>query len=192
MRAPRQGAVDDVRHLGDGEVVDVAQRKGGAVLRREPLECVLGTHGVEAFVPWVEGLGSVAGDGAESTLLPRRAPPVVGQLVAGDTNQPRGRECRRAAAANCVHGGEECLSGEVLGQRRRAAAGQEIAVYNRERAVIQGEKCCSGLIRGRRHAAHIMGVVRDATTPTVPRGDGAARAPLGPRMDDRPRPRGGE
>jgi len=71
--------------------------------------------------------------------------PVVGQLVPSYTNQPSGRHPDGRIAADRVDGGQEGLPGQVLRHRRLPAPGQQVAVHDRQRLVVEREQRGTGL-----------------------------------------------
>ena len=91
---------------------------------------------------------------------------MAGELVPGHPDQPRYRRIGRARLADRVHGGQERLGREVLGQAGVAAAGQQVAVDVRQRIAsysFSSPSAGSGRTCGVRHT---LIVVRAAGTPT--------------------------
>jgi len=81
-------------YVGDGQVVQVAQRKHAAVIRREALEYGLRTQRFELHIPWILGLGCGASHRAQVPLLARFASPMIDELVTGDADEPGCRDGR--------------------------------------------------------------------------------------------------
>jgi len=91
----------------------------------------------------------------------------------------------RARLADRLHGGQERLGREILGQAGVAAAGQQVAIDVRQRIVIQlqqPERRVGPHLRVR----HTFIVVRAATTPTARTGlfpmDKVTAGTRGPRQ----------
>ena len=106
-------------------------RRNGAAVERPPTDQPYGRGSVIVDPRWL------AVQQAQPALLPLDPPPVVGKLVPGNPDQPRDRRIGPARLADRVHGGQERLGGEVLGQAGVAAAGQQVAVDVRQRIVVQ-------------------------------------------------------
>ena len=164
-----QGAVDEDGHLGDGQVVEVAQGEHHPVVGRQPVEDGRRPEGVELGVPRVVEAGLVGGDGAQPPLLPGLAAPVVDELVAGHGHQPLGRDVGVAVAPHGLDRGEERLGGEVLGHGHvSAAAAEQVAVHVGEGVVVEGERAAGpgSFVDGGHLSSHTPTVARPARPPT--------------------------
>ena len=152
-------------HLGHRQPVEVTQRERGPVVRAEPVEHFAGADPVDDRLPWVVDAGRLTVQQAQPALLPLDPPPVVGELVPGHPDQPRDRRIGCARLADGVHGGQERLGREVLGQAGVTAAGQQVAVDVRQCVVVQlqqPERRVGLYLR----VPHILIVVRAAGAPT--------------------------
>ena len=160
-----RGAVQVPGHLRPRQPVEVAQRERGPVVSAEPVEHLAGTDPVNEHLPRIIDARRLAVQQAQPTLLPLDPAPVVGELVPGHPDQPRDRRPGRARLADRVHGGQERLGRELLGQAGVAAAGQQVAVDVRQRIVVQlqqPERRVGPHLRVR----HTLIVARAADTPT--------------------------
>jgi hypothetical protein len=83
-------------------------------MRAEPVEHLAGTDPVDDCLPWVIGARRLAVQQAQPALLPLDPPPVIGEFVPGNPDQPRNRRIGRARLAGRVDGGEERLRRDVL------------------------------------------------------------------------------
>ena len=94
--------------------------------------------------------------------------PVVGQLVAGDADQPRDAQLRGVGFPKGRDRGLERFCGQVFGEYPIAATRHEIAVDLRQRVVVEIEQpqSCVG-VEGR--AAHVHYIARERRTPTPSR-----------------------
>jgi hypothetical protein len=90
---------------------------------------------------------------------------VVGELVPGHPDQPRDRRIWRARLADRVHGGQERLGREILGQAGVAATGQQVAVDVRQRIVVELQQPERG-IGPHLRVRHTLIVVPEAGPPT--------------------------
>jgi 6-pyruvoyltetrahydropterin/6-carboxytetrahydropterin synthase len=160
-----QSAVQVPGYLGHRQPVQVAQRERGPVVGAEPVENLPGTDPVDDHLPWVVDVRRLAVQQTQPALLPLDPSPVVGKLVPGNSDQPWDRRVRRARLADRVHSGQERLGRDVLGQAGFAAAGQQVAVYVRQRLVVQPQQPERG-IGPHLRVRHTFIVVRAAHTPT--------------------------
>jgi hypothetical protein len=101
------GAAQVPGHLGHRQPVEVAQRERGPVVRAEPAERLAGPDPVDGALPRVVDGHRLAVQQAQPALFPLDPPPVVGELVPGDPDQPRDRRIGRAWLAHRAHGGQE-------------------------------------------------------------------------------------
>ena len=171
-------------HLGHRQPVQVAQGKRGPVVRAEPVEHLAGANPVDDRLPWIVDGRRLAVQQAQPALLPLDPPPEGGELVPGNPDQPRDRRIGRAWIADRVHGGEERLGREVLGQAGVAATGQQVAVDVRQRIVVQLQQP-ERRVGPHLRIAHALIVVRAADTPTgtaelLPRTSPSPRSQRGP------------
>lgn len=161
------GSIEEFGHVGNREVVQVAQRQHGAMLRRKLLQRCLRCDRVELDIPWVLVLWLLSRQCSEIAFLPSFASPVVDQFVACDADQPCRRGRRGMFAVDRVNRREERLRGELLGQAGTTAAREQVAVDIRQRGVVHGEQS-RGEIFGcrRRLQAHTLPIARRPAFPT--------------------------
>ena len=95
MKAPAEIPGD----LGNRQPVQVAQRQRGALMGGKTGKGRVGSRDVKLRLPRVVHRLGAAHDHAEPAALEVRSPPVVDQLVAGDSHQPGDSELRRANPA---------------------------------------------------------------------------------------------
>ena len=121
------GPVELGGHLGHGQTVEVAERERGPVMGAELGEHAVGTSRVDVGVPGiVDGRFGPTGGEAQLALVEVLQAPVVGELVAGDADEPGGAQRRGAVPPGGVHRGEVRLRREVLGRSRYALDNMEI------------------------------------------------------------------
>ena len=103
-------------------------------------EDLVGASAVEVGVPGIVDEVGVVGHGAEAAGLPLLATPVVDQLVARDTDEPRRRELRHLPVPHRGDRGDERLRGQVLGDGGAPAAGEQVSEHLGEGVVVEREQ----------------------------------------------------
>jgi len=96
--------------------------------------------GVQPLIPRVVAGNGVTAEDTQSPPLAFHAPPVVDELVPGDSDEPTSADLGDVAAPAGVHGREEHLGGQVLGDRPLPAPAQQVAVDLGQRLFVQVEQ----------------------------------------------------
>ncbi len=99
-------------------------------------------------------------------MLALGAAPVVGELVAGDPDQPRRSHLVDLAAPDRRDGGHERLGGEVLGIGAVPHASQHVAVHLREHLVVAGEQHVA-VVRARGSGVHTTLLITTGITGSI-------------------------
>ena len=155
-------ATEDLGAFADGKVVDIAQREHSAVDRRQLPQRVVGDHAVEFGIPRVvPAIGDVL-DRFRRTL---GAPPVIGELVPRDPDQPRSRRVGVPVPTDGVHRRQEGFRGHVLRSPAIRAATDDEPVDGRQCLVVHRQQSLWSR-RRRLVAAHVYIVVCGHRNPT--------------------------
>src|SRR5919199_2259505 len=183
-RQERLGAMDGppkmLGHSGDGESVEIAQRERRPLRNGQMRQGGIRRLGVQPFVPWVVDVRGRSFGRGEAALLALETAPVVDQFVARHAHEPGGTHLGQTALTARVDGCQERLAGQVLSQRRVAAAGEQIAVHLRQGHAIDGQHRVAR--RGPRLiASHTNTIARRPLLPNMPLSREATREHSGLR-----------
>ena len=134
------GSTEQRGDLRYGQPIEVAECEGASMVGTEALENVQHPLGVDDGIPRVGSagvrieVGVIEVDGRGRSCCP---PPVVGELVPGDPDQPGDGHFFDRAPSGLADGRKERICGQVLGDMTVTATAAQVAEHERHGAVVQ-------------------------------------------------------